>query len=93
MERVQVIFGQKVREYRKENGMKLKDLAPIVDIPVPSLSMIERGALHLSLARAFRLAEATGINLYTVLSEYREEVRRDSILPLNGTGELPVGSL
>lgn len=56
------VFGQTVRAYRIQHGLKQKELAALADIDYSYISGIERGRRNVSLHILLRLAAALKIS-------------------------------
>jgi transcriptional regulator with XRE-family HTH domain len=62
-ERVLQGFGQHVRQLRLSKKVSQEDLAEMADLHRTYISDVERGVRNVSLATAFRIAQALGVEL------------------------------
>ena len=60
-------LGQRLRLFRKEHSLKLKDLSQIANLSVPYLSDIERGAVNPSFDTLQKIAKAYKITVNQLL--------------------------
>ncbi|MEN8041952.1 MAG: ImmA/IrrE family metallo-endopeptidase, partial [Actinomycetota bacterium] len=63
-----LMFGQRVRHYRKKAGMTLDDLGAVVSRPAPYLSLLENGKKEPKLGLINDLSVAFGIEVADLLS-------------------------
>lgn len=56
-----LVFGQRVRHFRKSRGLTLEDLGNLVDRPAPYLSMVENGKREPKLSLMNELAAALDV--------------------------------
>lgn len=63
-----LVFGQRVRHYRKTAGMTLDDLGEKVSKPAPYLSLLENGKREPKLGLINDLSEAFGVDVSDLLS-------------------------
>ncbi|RPI20231.1 MAG: helix-turn-helix domain-containing protein, partial [Actinobacteria bacterium] len=63
-----LVFGQRVRHYRKERGLTLAALGLLVEKPVPYLSMVENGKREPKLGLMNALAAALDVAVADLLS-------------------------
>jgi XRE family transcriptional regulator, fatty acid utilization regulator len=64
----QLVFGQRVRHYRKRAGMTLDDLGQRVGKPAPYLSLLENGKKEPKLGLINELSLALGVDVPDLLS-------------------------
>lgn len=62
-ERLLQRFGQHVRQLRVNKKISQEDLAEMADLHRTYISDVERGVRNVSLATAFRIAQALGVEL------------------------------
>lgn len=77
---VQTAFGRAIKALRVERGISQEELADLANIQRPTLSSIETGASDPRLGTVFKLAEALGLPVGTLL-ERVEAVRRAAGTP------------
>ncbi len=63
----QLVFGQRVRHFRKQAGMTLDELGAKVGKPAPYLSLLENGKKEARLGFVNSLAEALAVDVATLL--------------------------
>jgi transcriptional regulator with XRE-family HTH domain len=61
------LVGQRIRDFRKEQGMSLQDLAYQIGMEKSNLSVIENGKSNPQLLTDARIASALGTNLSLLL--------------------------
>jgi transcriptional regulator with XRE-family HTH domain len=59
----------RIREIRKQRGLTLEQLAPMVGISVPHLSQVERGVKNVNNHLLERIAKALGVAPYELIAE------------------------
>jgi transcriptional regulator with XRE-family HTH domain len=64
-----IIFGEKVREIRKEKGLSQEELAHKADLHRTYIGMIERAEKNITLINIEKIANALQINISTFLEE------------------------
>lgn len=64
---IAIKFGKKVREIRLKKKMSQGDLAKILGVHPTYISGIERGVRNMALRNIEKLADALGVNPYTLL--------------------------
>ena len=60
-EAVQKLFGERMRHYRKQRGLTLRDLATRLQTTESSMSRIENGKQNLSMAYIATIADALAV--------------------------------
>ncbi len=63
-----LVFGRRVRHYRKRKGMTLDDLGAAVSKPAPYLSMVENGKREPKLSLMNSLSTALGVSVAELVS-------------------------
>jgi transcriptional regulator with XRE-family HTH domain len=66
------LFGQAIRKRRNELGISQESLAETAGLHRTYVADIERGTRNLSLVNIFKLADALGMRVGTLFSEYVE---------------------
>lgn len=64
-----IIFGEKVREIRKEKGLSQEELAHKADLHRTYIGMIERAEKNITLLNIQKIANALQINISNLLEE------------------------
>ena len=64
-----IIFGEKVREIRKEKGLSQEELAHKADLHRTYIGMIERAEKNITLLNIEKIANALQINISNLLEE------------------------
>lgn len=83
-------IGQKIRKYRKANGLSQEQLAEKVSISVTHMSHIETGNTKLSLPVIADIAESLGIQVDDLLREdyfKRQSIEEDILEILDSCDE------
>lgn len=70
------VLGELVRQHRRRQGLSLADLAERADVSKSIVSLIERGEANPSIETLWRVAQALGVPLGTLLSEPEEAAVR-----------------
>jgi len=70
--------GQRIREHRIRQGLRLKHLALLSGINSPALSMIETGKRDVRLTSLARIAAAMRVPLFSLLEDEQEVDERIS---------------
>lgn len=97
-------LGQKIRDFRKERGITLSNLAEQLEISPSYLSAVERGVRKPSIPMLKRISEALNVSVTYLLSESDDEATAEklrfiresrglSIEDLAEISEIPVASL
>ena len=61
------LFGEKVRQIRKEKGISQERLAELAGIDRSYMGNIERGEKILTLGKAYEICDALGVDLKTIV--------------------------
>lgn len=69
------VFGEKLRAYRKEQGMKIRELAATSGVSETYISHLERGKIFPRFKMVLRLSKALGIEMVDLIPS-QEEVER-----------------
>ena len=69
-------IGRNIRQYRKKQGMKQKDLAERISVSEQHVSHIETGSTKLSLSTLVAIANALDIDCNTLLGKTLTGARR-----------------
>lgn len=69
LKRVQLAFGQRLRQFRHDKLMTLEQVAEIADIHANYLSAVERGKRNVSLFNIWRVADSLGLSAADLMSE------------------------
>ena len=64
-----IIFGEKVREIRKEKGLSQEELAHKADLHRTYIGMIERAEKNITLLNIEKIANSLQINISNLLEE------------------------
>jgi len=75
MEDIKVIFGQRVRHYRKNKGLSQEKLAELCDLHPTYIGQLERGEKNASLETIMRVCEGLSVS---------PEVLFENIVPEKG---------
>ncbi len=75
MEDIKVIFGQRVRHYRKNKGLSQEQLAELCDLHPTYIGQLERGEKNASLETIMRVCEGLSVS---------PEVLFENIVPEKG---------
>ncbi|MCB0286652.1 MAG: helix-turn-helix transcriptional regulator, partial [Calditrichaeota bacterium] len=67
-ENLRLVMGFKLKQFRLENGLSLKDLAAKTDLSISYLSEIEKGKKYPKPEKIFQLAEALKISFDELVS-------------------------
>jgi predicted transcriptional regulator/DNA-binding XRE family transcriptional regulator len=62
-----IVFGQRLRHYRKRRGYTLEQLGSIIGRPAPYLSLVENGKREPKLSQVSSMAEALGVAVTDLL--------------------------
>jgi predicted transcriptional regulator/DNA-binding XRE family transcriptional regulator len=62
-----IIFGQRLRHYRKRRGYTLEQLGSLIGRPAPYLSLVENGKREPKLSQINSMAEALGVSVTELL--------------------------
>jgi transcriptional regulator with XRE-family HTH domain len=68
-ENILIIFGEKVREIRKEKGLSQEELAHKADLHRTYIGMIERAEKNITLLNIEKIANALEVNIKELLRE------------------------
>jgi transcriptional regulator with XRE-family HTH domain len=63
------LFGERVRQLRKQRGLSQEDFASVSGIDRSYMGHIERGERNVTLLKVFQLADALDVRLIELLSE------------------------
>lgn len=66
-------IGDTVRKYRKEKGLKLQELAALIDMSSSMLSKIENGRMIPTIPTLFSIISKLGVSMEQFFSELKEE--------------------
>jgi predicted transcriptional regulator/transcriptional regulator with XRE-family HTH domain len=64
-----VVFGQRLRHYRRRRGLTLEELGATIGRPAPFLSLVENGKREPKLSQISALAESLGVSVADLLDE------------------------
>ncbi len=73
-----LVFGRRLRHYRREAGLTLDELGARVEKPGPSLSLLENGKKEPRLSLVMALASALGVEVSSLLDP-NPPSRRDAL--------------
>ena len=62
-----IVFGQRLRHFRKRRGYTLEELGSLIGRPAPYLSLVENGKREPKLSQINNLAEALGVGVTELL--------------------------
>jgi transcriptional regulator with XRE-family HTH domain len=68
-ENILIIFGERVREIRKEKGLSQEELAHKADLHRTYIGMIERAEKNITLLNIEKIANALEVNIKELLRE------------------------
>lgn len=66
-------FGNRVRDYRKKNGMSQEELADKAELHRTYIGMIERAEKNITLLNIEKIAKALNVNLKTLFDELKNK--------------------
>uniref|UniRef100_A0A486XGX7 Transcriptional regulator, XRE family n=1 Tax=Rheinheimera sp. BAL341 TaxID=1708203 RepID=A0A486XGX7_9GAMM len=66
-QKVLVDFGNKLREIRKEKNLSQEELAGLAGIDRSYMGHIERGEKNVTLTKIYQIANALGVEAYSLL--------------------------
>jgi transcriptional regulator with XRE-family HTH domain len=70
---VLIEFGNRVRDYRKRNGMSQEELADKAKLHRTYIGMIERAEKNITLLNIEKIAKALNVNLNTLFDEFKNK--------------------
>jgi transcriptional regulator with XRE-family HTH domain len=73
------LFGQKVREQRARLGLNQAEVAQLIGLARGSVANIETGRQRIPLHHVYALADALGVDIYTLLPSEKGERREPAI--------------
>ncbi len=85
-----LVFGHRLRHFRKQRGMTLDDLGETIGRPAPYLSLVENGKRDVKLGQISRLADAVGVTVAELLEDTAPDHRSDLEIRLERAQEHPV---
>ena len=65
-------IGQNIKKLRMENQMLQQDLAAVCNIEVPNMSRIENGKSNLTIRTLYKIANALGVSIKTLVDTDNE---------------------
>lgn len=72
-----LVFGHRLRHFRKQRNMTLDDLGEAIGRPAPYLSLVENGKRDVKLGQISKLAEAVGVTVAQLLEDTPPDHRSD----------------
>jgi transcriptional regulator with XRE-family HTH domain len=70
--KILVLFGHNLKKRRLARGLSLRQFAALADIDHAMIDRYERGITNPSLTTLAKLAEALGVEPYTLISENKK---------------------
>lgn len=67
--KILIVFGDKVRELRKEKGLSQEELSFKADLHRTYIGMIERAEKNITLANIEKIANALNVNIKELFNE------------------------
>ena len=85
-----VVFGRRLRHFRRRNGMTLDDVGAAIGRPAPYLSLVENGKRDVKLGQIGALADAVGVSVEQLLDTSPPDRRSDLEIRLEKAQEHPI---
>ncbi len=80
-------LGHRVRRYRKQRGMTLKELAAATGLSLRFVAQLEAGEGNIAVSRLALVAEALGVGIADLISDYEPGIRHEIDQLLEGRSE------
>jgi transcriptional regulator with XRE-family HTH domain len=85
-----LVFGHRLRHFRRSRNMTLDDLGQAIGRPAPYLSLVENGKRDVKLGQITKLAEAVGVSVAELLADEAPDRRSDLEIRLERAQQHPV---
>ena len=85
-----LVFGHRLRHFRRRRDMTLEDLGDAIGRPAPYLSLVENGKRDVKLGQIAALAEAVGVSVAELLEDSAPDRRSDLEIRLERAQQHPV---
>ena len=85
-----IVFGHRLRHFRRRKGMTLEDVGAVLGRPAPYLSLVENGKREVKLGQISALAEAVGVSVAELLEEDAPDRRSDLEIRIEHAQQHPV---
>ncbi len=85
-----LVFGHRLRHFRRQRNMTLEDLGEAIGRPAPYLSLVENGKRDVKLGQIGALAEAVGVSVAELLEDAAPDRRSDLEIRLERAQQHPV---
>jgi transcriptional regulator with XRE-family HTH domain/predicted transcriptional regulator len=85
-----LVFGRRLRHFRRTKNMTLDDLGQTIGRPAPYLSLVENGKRDVKLGQITALADAVGVSVAELLEDAAPDRRSDLEIRLERAQEHPV---
>lgn len=85
-----LVFGHRLRHFRRQRNMTLDDLGATIGRPAPYLSLVENGKRDVKLGQIAALADAVGVTVAELLADEAPDRRSDLEIRLERAQGHPV---
>jgi transcriptional regulator with XRE-family HTH domain len=85
-----LVFGHRLRHFRRSRNMTLDDLGQAIGRPAPYLSLVENGKRDVKLGQITALADAVGVSVAELLEDAAPDRRSELEIRLERAQEHPV---
>jgi transcriptional regulator with XRE-family HTH domain len=85
-----LVFGHRLRHFRRRKNMTLDDLGATIGRPAPYLSLVENGKRDVKLGQIAALADAVGVSVAELLADEAPDRRADLEIRLERAQRHPV---